>query len=266
MKTRILSAAVLLPLLFAVSLLGGLPLLIFIDIAAVLGLIELKNAFKNVNKTLNLYLLIIFSQIHIFFTYNLTNHNFLVIILPLILFSGMLTIIKKYDFSASILDIFSFCYCVLPIGIIYNMRAVYQVYFWMIFVISMTTDTFAYFCGKFFGKTKLVPRLSPNKTVEGSIGGIIFTVLALLLYSNFVDFKFFESNALNVFFQIVFAVLGSIISQIGDLFASGLKRTCKIKDFGKIIPGHGGIMDRADSIIFTAIYIYAVVLIKQLAA
>lgn len=123
------------------------------------------------------------------------------------------------------------------------------IYVWLIFITAWGTDTFAYIFGSLFGKTKLCPRLSPNKTVEGSIGGILGAVLLTLVFA-----KCFELSPLLKFALLSF--LGAIVAQLGDLAASKIKRITGIKDFGFIMPGHGGILDRFDSILFTAPFVY----------
>ena len=123
------------------------------------------------------------------------------------------------------------------------------IYIWLIFITAWGTDTFAYIFGNLFGKTKLCPKLSPNKTVEGSVGGILGSVLLTLFFA-----KYFGLYPLWKF--ILLSLLGAIIAQFGDLAASKIKRMTKIKDFGFIMPGHGGILDRFDGILFTAPFIY----------
>ncbi len=121
-------------------------------------------------------------------------------------------------------------------------------YIWLIFIGASATDTFAYFTGITIGKTKIVPKISPKKTLEGCIGGVVGCIVAMVL------FGFFFSDVIGV--PVVhFAVLGllcGIISQLGDWSASVIKRAVGIKDYGNIMPGHGGVLDRLDSILFTA--------------
>lgn len=119
--------------------------------------------------------------------------------------------------------------------------------FGLVFVAAWMCDIFAYFTGRFFGKHKLAPHLSPKKTVEGSIGGIIFAILGCMLYGLIVS----KASGLSARY-LVLAVLGlvlSVISQIGDLWASLIKREHGIKDYSQMLPGHGGVMDRFDSIL-----------------
>ena len=118
------------------------------------------------------------------------------------------------------------------------------------FMGAWVCDTFAYFTGRFFGKHKLIPEISPKKTIEGSIGGIIFTVGAFALYTLIVNSFFGQSLSYLKVCIIGFAL--SIISQIGDLVASIVKRQYNLKDYGNLFPGHGGVLDRFDSVMLTA--------------
>lgn len=124
----------------------------------------------------------------------------------------------------------------------------------LIFILAWIPDTGAWFCGSAFGKHKLAPVISPKKTVEGAIGGVVFCVAAAYLYAGLVSFLF--QLQVNYIAVAVFAILGSSISVLGDLTASLIKRYYKIKDYGNLIPGHGGIMDRFDSIWFVAPLVY----------
>lgn len=116
------------------------------------------------------------------------------------------------------------------------------------------TDIFAYITGKSIGKHKLCPVISPQKTVEGSVGGIVGTVAALLL----LGFALEKAEALQVNFIALtfYAVLSSIVGQFGDLSMSSVKRCLGVKDYGNLFPGHGGILDRFDSLLFIAPFIY----------
>lgn len=116
------------------------------------------------------------------------------------------------------------------------------------FLIPWICDSFAYICGRLFGKHKLIPEVSPKKTVEGAIGGSIFSVLACLVYGLGIDFIFNEARVDYLVLLILGAVL-SVVSQLGDLTASLIKREYGAKDYGTIFPGHGGIMDRFDSVL-----------------
>ena len=109
------------------------------------------------------------------------------------------------------------------------------------------TDIFAYFCGLAFGKHKLIPDVSPKKTVEGSIGGIIFCAIGYIVYGIIVS-RVFDVE-MNIFALGIFGLIISVVAQIGDLSASLIKREFGVKDYGSLFPGHGGVLDRFDSVI-----------------
>ena len=126
----------------------------------------------------------------------------------------------------------------------------------LVFIASWLTDTGAYFIGVLFGKHKLIPEISPKKTVEGAIGGIVVAVIACLAYAFIINRVTHAEHAPKVLFIIIAAVAMSIISQIGDLIASYIKRKYEIKDYGKLIPGHGGVVDRLDSVVAASVVLY----------
>lgn len=120
---------------------------------------------------------------------------------------------------------------------------------WLVFIGAWATDTFAYFVGRILGKHELTP-ISPKKTIEGSIGGLLGTTFVMFLYGLFISRQYGVPYSL--FNYIIIGLMCGLVSQIGDLAASMLKRSANIKDFGNIMPGHGGILDRFDSILFVA--------------
>ena len=125
----------------------------------------------------------------------------------------------------------------------------YPILKWMVFITAFSTDIFAYFTGYFLGKHKLCPTLSHKKTIEGAVGGTIGTIILSCLFGYF----FLDGQWLTM---IPLGILGAVFAQLGDLTASAFKRKMGIKDYGNLIPGHGGIMDRFDSVIFTAPLVY----------
>ena len=132
---------------------------------------------------------------------------------------------------------------------------------WFILFGACLSDAFAYFVGVKFGKHKLCPTISPKKTIEGAIGGIVGTALAFLVYA-FVLNKYCNFDI--QYWQIIlFGIVASIFAQIGDLVASSIKRFVGEKDFGSCIPGHGGVLDRIDSILFVAPVVYYGVLMFE---
>lgn len=132
--------------------------------------------------------------------------------------------------------------------------------FLIVFVLigAWITDTCAYFTGVFFGKHKLIPEISPKKTVEGSIGGIIGCTVAFVLYGIIYSSVLKTGVKTNYLSLIVSGILASLIAQAGDLFMSAIKRNRGIKDYGKIFPGHGGILDRFDSVISVSLMVFLV--------
>lgn len=120
--------------------------------------------------------------------------------------------------------------------------------------LSFVTDVAAYLIGRNFGKHKLSPKVSPNKTVEGSVAGVVFSVLIMVLCGVLIEGL--TEVSVNYFMLCAYALLASVSGQFGDLSMSAIKRVCKIKDFGAILPGHGGILDRFDSHLFSIAFTF----------
>jgi phosphatidate cytidylyltransferase len=118
------------------------------------------------------------------------------------------------------------------------------------FIIAFTTDSSAFFVGRLAGKHKLAPHISPNKTVEGSVGGLCGAVIFMLIYALLIEIAF--GLYVKLLPVVLCAILGSVAGQFGDLVFSGIKRQAGLKDYGDLLPGHGGILDRFDSVIFVA--------------
>jgi len=244
---RVISGAIGLILLIFILVKGGYLLYFSLYILSIIGLREFYKAIENTDITpcyfvgylgaTGVLLNCIFPEIDI-------DLIFTVIILVLL---SVIVISKKYslkDISATLMGIIYVPFLLFHIAYLEK-----TVYLYLVFIIAFGTDTFAYFIGNLFGRKKLCPTISPNKTVEGSIGGILGSIVLVVLYSLYFNIKPLWS-------MILLSVITSILSQLGDLTASRIKRISKIKDFGYIIPGHGGVLDRFDSIIFTAPVIY----------
>lgn len=128
---------------------------------------------------------------------------------------------------------------------------------WLVFIIAWLGDTCAYFIGINFGRHKLCPEISPHKSVEGSIGGLLGSVLGAVVFG-FIVQRFYKLD-IGTPRLIYIGLIGGTAAQLGDLAASLIKRYAKVKDFGNIIPGHGGVLDRFDSILFTAPVVYYII-------
>lgn len=186
------------------------------------------------------------------------NLSFAALIVMLFLFAAAVFAKGKFNFSE--LSAFFVCsvYIVAAFAsmVLLRLTPSGKYLYLLVFIGPWVCDTFAYFTGRFFGRHKLIPEVSPKKTVEGSIGGMIFCVASYLLFGFIVD-RFFGLHA--NYLLLGLAGLGvSIVSQIGDLTASVIKRQHNVKDYGKIFPGHGGVMDRFDSVLPTAILLYVI--------
>ena len=152
-------------------------------------------------------------------------------------------------------------YIVISVSMIVYLRALErgEFIYLLVFIGAWSTDIFAYFTGMLIGKHKLIESISPKKTIEGSIGGIVFCSLFFVALG-IVGNSFFGTNA-NLIFLAICGVFISMISKIGDLVMSAIKRTYGIKDFGTIFPGHGGMLDRFDSILAVALGVAAMYMI-----
>lgn len=177
---------------------------------------------------------------------------FLMVLMAIYVFSY-----PKYRAEHIMLTFFGLFYVAVMLSYIYQIRQLEQgVYIvWLVFLSSWGCDTCAYCVGMLFGKHKLAPVLSPKKSIEGAVGGVIGAALLGVLYVFCIN-NFVLHGSSEILPYAAVCAVGAVISQIGDLAASAIKRNHEIKDYGKLIPGHGGILDRFDSVIFTAPIIY----------
>lgn len=160
----------------------------------------------------------------------------------------------KYKAPQIMAAMFSWLYAPVMLSFIYLTREGFahgSYLVWFIFLCSWGSDTCAYAVGVLIGKHKMTPKLSPKKSVEGAVGGILGAALLFVLYTHFAVNRFSEA-ALPLSLVAALGAAGAVVSMIGDLAASAIKRDHDIKDYGKLIPGHGGIMDRFDSVIIAA--------------
>jgi phosphatidate cytidylyltransferase len=251
MKQRIITAIVAAAIFLPFVIIGGKPLTFLTYLIASVGLYELLKM-KNIRLLsvpgfFSLALLWIFllpmefQKVLVMIDYSKAELSFLVLLLFL-----TYTVITKNSFSFEDVAFSILGTLYVGIGFYYFMETRNEglpYIFYSLFII-WATDSGAYFIGKSFGRRKLWPEISPNKTVEGSVGGVVCALIVGIMFSLFSNI-----DATFVQLLIITAVL-SIFGQIGDLVESGLKRHFHVKDSGNILPGHGGILDRFDSLLF----------------
>ncbi len=250
LKVRTISGLIGIAILIGVILLGGQFLGISILILSLIGLREFYQALENIEYkpfylvgsliSIGIYLSIVFSEI--------INLEFVMILGILLLLASYL-LDDKLEFKIHDLGITLLGALYIPLSLFHIYMLDGNLAIWLIFLIPFGSDTFAYFVGNLFGKRKLSPTISPNKSVEGAIGGVFGSVALSLIFNHYL----WQGPAWKF---ILIGALGSVVSQMGDLIASKIKRTCHIKDYGDLIPGHGGVMDRFDSVLFSGPLIY----------
>lgn len=266
MKTRIISGAVLTVILVGAVLGGGTTMFILAAIITALGLYELYKVVGIEKKALGICGYILAASFYTMLWFDKLQYleYFCVAsgILTMFVYVCRFKTTRAKQAAFSLLGIY---YVAIPISYIYRIRIMEKgiFIFILVFVCSWIADTFAYFTGVNLGKHKLVPHLSPKKSVEGAIGGILGATIVGVVYGlvlgNYYNERLWPAFA-------VICVLGSFISIFGDLAASAIKRNYDVKDYSNLIPGHGGILDRFDSMIFVApvVYISAVILLPLL--
>ncbi len=262
MAKRIVSAAVaVVLLLLALYLIDvvALPLLSYILAALMLtGLYEIYKPFGFI-KRMPLALVGFALGITIIFG-NLTNGGFIVSVIciyMLLMFILAVCYHKTVKFSDICILLFTTLYVTFGIAHIRLLKELDAgtVMILLACVAAFLTDSGAYFVGVFFGKHKLLPEISPKKTIEGSIGGIAAAMISAVIFC-YVMPLIYKDVSFNITNTVIIAAVGSVAGQIGDLSASMIKRELGIKDYGEIMPGHGGVLDRLDSLIFVAPVVY----------
>ncbi|MGI6686615.1 MAG: phosphatidate cytidylyltransferase [Bacillota bacterium] len=240
---RIISALVGIPLIIWASYIGGFWFKFGVGIIILLGLYEYGRMMRNRGyKTFFIFgyvagLLIIGSA----WVTALIPGEILFVILLLHVFPLILGMVSLEELTYSFTGVFLFAWTLSHLLIIRETFPQGFNYIVLCFIITWTTDTGAYFSGRFLGRHKLSPIISPNKTVEGAIGGTLLCVLVVFFLS-----EYFNNLPLGVLLTVTF--LASLAGQAGDLLESAVKRWAGVKDSGNIIPGHGGILDRFDSL------------------
>ena len=266
MKTRILAGLCMLPLLLILYW-GSIPLAIVGAAIAFIGVTEFYNGWEALevhpSKTIAYVMIAILYGLHFFYFYahsGSSTNEFAVYLMLWLVVAIVVAMMHgwkinergPYDAMATV------------VGLVYVVFFSYHIvlldrlpmggkFTWTVVLAAFGSDIMAYFSGMLLGKHKLAPNLSPKKTIEGAIGGVIGAGLLCGLFGYFVMPEYLVQC-------MIVGVVGGAVSQCGDLTASAFKRKMGIKDYGNLIPGHGGIMDRFDSVIFVAPFVYYLVL------
>lgn len=258
LKTRVLSGIALVIILAGALYLGGYFLWTLLLFASLIGLIEFYRAVHGVHlgenyKIGSLEIAGVITTFIYYLTMTLTDRKeylFYILVLSLVFYMIIYVVrFPKHHSSECMQVYFGEIYVSVMLSFIYLLWKVGGLKLtFLIFISSWVCDTCAYFAGRALGKHKLAPVLSPKKSIEGSVGGVLGSLLAAAIYSYEIGLPVIPTALICAF--------TSIISQFGDLFASAIKRNHDIKDYGNLIPGHGGILDRFDSVIITAPFIY----------
>jgi phosphatidate cytidylyltransferase len=280
MKTRIIAGLIGLPIALGLIFFGGLYLLVALLIISLIGMKEIYKALLSTNKNApqnehkiksrkranTHYIGYFYTVIYYLLLPSITSVSVL-ILLAMFMLTILIHIVifnEESNIFNAMVTFFGFIYVAVMLSFIYLVRdieflGVYLV--WLVLISSWGCDTMAYFTGVFFGKNKLAPKLSPKKTIEGSLGGVLGAMLITALYLYLLLTTFGLTANKIIIAGVLITFVGAIFSQFGDLSASSIKRYANVKDYSTLIPGHGGILDRFDSVIFTAPVVYVLILI-----
>lgn len=255
MKRRLVSAAVMAIICIPLVLIGGMPFRIGVGVLAIFAykeFLDLKG-FKRYPKSVILIglfviLMLVFSNRSVVFAGASLDYRYIALAILALFLPCIFFFDSKKTYSTS--DAFKLLGFILFLGVTLNLATnilIYdREYFYLLLLVTILTDTFAFFTGRSIGRHTFT-KISPNKTIEGCIGGIVMgTALSAIFYQTFIGIV--------PVWRAILPIMGmSIISEIGDLFFSAIKREHDIKDFSNLIPGHGGILDRIDSLTFVII-------------
>lgn len=257
-KTRLISGVILMVVTILLVVLGGDFLFVASLIISLIGMMELYRIININKKALGFvgYIAGILYYLLLYFNWQQYRLMLAIFFLMALLLIAVFRY-PEYKTEQIALAYMGLFYVTIMISYIYQVRMLEDgaLLVWLIFIGAWGSDTCAYCVGMLFGKHKLAPKLSPKKSIEGSIGGILGAALIGFIYASIFRDQITDIGNPQLAFTIIGAA-SSILSQIGDLAASAIKRNYDIKDYGNLIPGHGGILDRFDSILFTAPIVY----------
>ena len=261
--TRLLSGILLMVIALVTLITGGNLLFFVLLLISLIGMTELYKVFGIEKKPPGIIGYIAAAAYYglLYFEAQLPGDKlgwFMMLFMALLIceMASLVFAYPKYNTQQIFAAFFGVLYVAVMLSSIYRTRLLDGGIFtvWLVFVCSWGCDTCAYCVGKLIGKHKMAPVLSPKKSVEGGIGGILGAALIGALYA--LAINHWGNAGADILTYVIIGAAGGAISQIGDLAASAIKRYHNIKDYGKLIPGHGGILDRFDSVIFTAPIIY----------
>ncbi|WP_066193771.1 MULTISPECIES: phosphatidate cytidylyltransferase [Gracilibacillus] len=248
MKIRIITAIIAILFFFPFVFFGGIPFQVIMYVIATIGFLELlhmrgmtKYPIPTFIGVLLLWALL-FQSDHLFFT----SKTELLMFFVLLLLSYTVLVKNKFTFEDAGFLLLASIYVGLGFYYFTQTRGVENglIYIFYAILVILSTDTGAYFFGRAFGKHKLWPLISPNKTIEGAVGGILLASVVAVI------FQYFYPVNDSLWLVIIVTMVASAFAQIGDLVESAIKRQFDVKDSGKLLPGHGGILDRFDSWLF----------------
>lgn len=256
-KTRLLSGILLVIIALATIITGGDVLFATLLMISFIGMTEIYKVLQISGTLLGIVGYV--AAVAYYLALRFGNAELVVMLAIAFLIAIMIIYVfsyPKYRSEQIMLAFFGLFYVAFMLSYIYQIRMLEQGAFlvWLAFICSWGSDTCAYCVGMLIGKHKMAPKLSPKKSVEGAVGGVVGAALLGILYA--VAINHFAGASANVMQYAIICGVGALISMVGDLAASAIKRNHDIKDYGNLIPGHGGILDRFDSVIFTAPIIY----------
>ena len=266
MKTRILSAIFIVGPLLIFLFLGGIPLLVFCLAISAVGMHELYKGYSNIGVHAGKYwsyallvtlYIIIFHGEFTALAARTYSHILEMWVFGTVCLGLLMTLIRKdhnvLDGPVTSLGLLYIGYFAAHLSLI-NCIDKYSKMVWLVILAAFGQDTFAYFTGYFLGKHKMAPNISPKKTIEGAVGGVIGSTILCGVFGWFVYRPEFVHC-------LIIGFVGAFFGMAGDLIASAFKRKMGIKDYGNLIPGHGGVLDRFDSVILVAPFVYYYILL-----